>query len=370
MGMKHLEHRPISFSPERPREIQIIDQRFLPHELKVEILSSVDQVEIAIRDMWVRGAPLIGAVAGFGAYFAICEEEEGDRDSLKANIAKLLDSRPTAVNLQWAIEFVVSQVEQAVDSAERIRLARAAAEQIVENEIEACRAIGDLGLKYLREKHGLCERAAPWNFLTHCNAGALACIEHGTATAPIYAAHEQGFDIHVWVDETRPRNQGARLTAWELSQRGIPHTVICDNAAGHVMQKGLVDFVIVGTDRTTSSGDVANKIGTYQKALAAKDNNIPFFVAAPSSSVDWSIQDGLCDIPIEERDPEEVRCIRGLLDNGESAKVLLTCESSSAKNFAFDVTPHRLITALMTERGVCSPGALRELFPDYALIQQ
>ncbi len=357
--------RPISFSAERPEEVQVIDQRALPHELKLVPLRSVRDVETAIRDMWVRGAPLIGAVAGFGAYFAVREQAQDSGNSLDESIARLRETRPTAVNLSWALEYVLSRISDVVDSGERIEKARAAAEEIVEIEIDSCRSIGDFGLAYLQAEHGLYPRSEPWNFLTHCNAGALACIEYGTATAPIYAAHAAGIPVHVWVDETRPRNQGARLTAWELVQRGIPHTLISDNAAGHVMQRGLVDFVIVGTDRTTASGDVANKIGTYQKALAARDSDIPFFVAAPSSSVDWSIEDGVREIPIEERNSDEVRKIRGRTEGGEIAEVLLTCAETSAKNFAFDVTPARLITALMTERGVCSPEGLRSLFPEH-----
>jgi methylthioribose-1-phosphate isomerase len=278
--------------------------------------------------------------------------------------AALLESRPTAVNLRWAVERIMRLVDNTSSDNALANVIRGDAEAICKEDIEICRNIGQHGLALLKEisrnKGG-----DTVNILTHCNAGALATINWGTATAPVYFAHQQGVDVHVWVDETRPRNQGSQLTAWELAKNGVPHTLIVDNAGGHLMQHGRVDIVITGTDRTTRSGDVANKIGTYLKALAAFDNDIPFYVALPSTTIDWSIRDGVADIPIEERDPEEVSHVQGICGE-EPCAVRTTMESTPVGNFAFDVTPARLVTGLITERGICeaSEAGLGELFPE------
>jgi methylthioribose-1-phosphate isomerase len=285
-------------------------------------------------------------------------------EQLRQAAARLAAARPTAVNLAWAVERVLKATSFSSEPRERVRMAHATASAVVAEEIENCRRIGVHGLPIL-EALARGKGGKTVNVLTHCNAGWLACVEHGTATAPIYAAFDRGIDLHVWVDETRPLNQGSRLTAWELAEYGVKHTVITDNAGGHLMQRGQVDLVIVGTDRTTAAGDVANKIGTYLKALAARDNNIPFYVALPSSTFDWNASDGIADIPIEERDPEEVRWVQGW-DGQMQTRVRVCPEASPAANFAFDVTPARLITGLITERGVCRAAAedIRRLFPD------
>ncbi len=346
--------------------IQIIDQRTLPHTFIIEALSTVQDVVRAIKDMHVRGAGLIGAAAGYGMYLATIEATAMESfDEYMAKAAKqLYNSRPTAVNLEWAINKQLSTINQQKTPKEKINAAFLGANEIADQDAIACRNIGEHGL-YLIRKLEKEKKGKTINILTHCNAGWLAFVDYGSATAPIYAAFDKGIDIHVWVDETRPRNQGARLTAWELAQHGVPHTVITDNTGGHLMQQGLVDMVITGTDRTTYTGDVANKIGTYLKALAAKDNNIPFYVALPSSSFDWNIHDGIKDIPIELRDQDEVKYIAGLCD-GKIKKVLLTPVESKAANYAFDVTPARLVTALITERGICaaSESGIRSLFPE------
>lgn len=356
--------------PDNPRAVQIIDQRRLPHELVVVDLHTSADAAAAIRDMAVRGAPLIAATAAYGFWLA-CQEAAGQNDPerfLQTAVAQLRESRPTAVNLFHALDRLETTVSAAVHWAEKTALALRTAEEMVEEDVDICYRIGLHGLEMFQKLYAS-KGGGTLHILTHCNAGRLACIEWGTATAPIYLAHRQGMDIHVWVDETRPRNQGANLTAWELQQAGIPHTVIVDNAGGHLMQHGMVDAVIVGTDRTTRTGDVANKIGTYLKALAAHDNGIPFYVALPSTTLDWSIGDGLRQIPIEERSPDEVRYAEGWHD-GRRARVLLTPEGSGALNPAFDVTPARLVTALITERGVCpaSESGLLALFPEKAWV--
>jgi methylthioribose-1-phosphate isomerase len=332
------------------RAVCIIDQRALPFHLRVEELSSVEEVCTAIRDMHLRGAPLIGVAAAYGMYLAALEAARGGGPEYLHDAARrLVATRPTAVNLAWAVRRQLAELAEADDPKARVRLSLRTAREIEEEDIERCRRIGEHGRPLLAEAsaHGR-ERV---NVLTHCNAGWLACVRHGTATSPIYAAHRAGIPVHVWVDETRPRNQGARLTAWELERAGVPHTVIVDNTGGHLMQRGLVDLVIVGADRVSRRGDVANKIGTYLKALAARDNGIPFYAALPTSSIDWSIRDGLAEIPIEERDAREVRYVEGLA-GGEPTEVLVTSPSSPAANYAFDVTPARLVTALITESGV------------------
>ena len=348
-------------------DVNVIDQRSLPHELVVLELQTVDDIIYAIREMVVRGAPLIGITAAYGVYLAVKNAAAGDGiEDWMAECERIKAARPTAVNLQWAVDRVVAEI-QGRPAAQRIESAKETAGSIAEEEAENCRRIGRHGMRLIetisQEKNG-----ASVNILTHCNAGWLATIAYGTATAPIYTAYDRGIDLHVWVDETRPLNQGARLTAWELGRHGISHAVITDNAGGHLMQHGLVDIVIVGTDRTTYTGDVANKIGTYLKALAARDNEVPFYVALPSSTFDWTLRDGVREIPIEERDPDEVRYVQGHTEEGLRS-VLIPPAASPAANYAFDVTPARLVTGFITERGVCaaSEAAIRALFPEKAL---
>jgi len=346
--------------------VRVIDQRYLPHRFVLEDLRTCAGMTIAIKDMHVRGAGLIGAAAGYGLYLAALEAPKThDIDEFIALAAeKLKAARPTAVNLAWAVDEQLEAIGSVKTRTEKIRKARETARQIADFDAECCRRIGEHGLGIIEELSRV-KGGETVNILTHCNAGWLAFVDYGSASAPIYAAFAKGIDMHVWVDETRPRNQGASLTAWELGQQGVPHTIITDNAGGHLMQHGMVDMVIVGSDRTTHTGDVANKIGTYLKALAARDNNIPFYVALPSSSIDWQMTDGLKEIPIEERDGDEVRYMEGLCE-GEIKKVLLTPETSPAANFAFDVTPARLVTALITERGICQPNkaSIIQLFPE------
>jgi methylthioribose-1-phosphate isomerase len=351
--------------PTRPAELQslwlredgqavcIIDQRALPFRLLIEELEGVEAVCTAIRQMHLRGAPLIGVAAAYGMYLAALEAARGPRlgpEPLHQAALRLVATRPTAVNLAWAVRRQLAELADARDAEERVRLALRTARTIAEEDVERCRRIGEHG-RPLLEGILARKRGGPVNVLTHCNAGWLACLRHGTATAPLYAAHRAGIPLHVWVDETRPRNQGARLTAWELERAGVPHTVIADNAGGHLMQHGQVDLVIVGADRVSRRGDVANKIGTYLKALAARDNGLPFYAALPTSTIDWAIGDGLAEIPIEERDAREVRYVEGLLGE-RTEEVLVGCPSSPAANFGFDVTPARLVTALITEAGV------------------
>jgi methylthioribose-1-phosphate isomerase len=329
-------------------------------------LKTVDDVIFAIQEMLVRGAPLIGVTGAYGIFVAaVTSPEPSIPDTyLRSEANRLKKARPTAVNLAWAVDRMLAIVLQARTPAERIDAARTEAAAIAEEEVDNCRKIGQHGLPLVeairKRKNG-----DTVHILTHCNAGWLACVEYGTATAPMYAAFDAGIDIHVWVDETRPLNQGARLTAWELGRRGIKHTVITDNAGGHLMQHKLVDMVIVGTDRSTYTGDVANKIGTYLKALAAHDNDIPFYVALPSSTFDWTLRDGLRDIPIEERDPDEIRFVQGLHE-GRLQSVLVPPADSPAANYAFDVTPARLVTGFITERGTVAANEddIRQLFPE------
>jgi methylthioribose-1-phosphate isomerase len=342
----------------------IIDQRWLPHELVIEELRSVECVVTAISDMHVRGAPLIGATAAAGMYIAALHADH-TTEALQSAASELKASRPTAVNLEWAISQCLSRIDAHSSPTERLEILRKAFLEIRQQEIDACYQIGVHGVSIIEGLAKTRNDERPIQILTHCNAGWLACVDYGTATAPIYEAHNRGIPVHVWVDETRPRNQGARLTAWELLEHGVPHTIITDNAGGHLMQHALVDLVIVGTDRTTRTGDVANKIGTYLKALAAYDCQIPFYVAAPSSSIDWSLTDGR-SIPIEQRDEDEVKCIQGRV-NGKIERVLLTPEASPAANYAFDVTPARLVTGLITERGICpaTENGICGLFPEH-----
>jgi methylthioribose-1-phosphate isomerase len=343
--------------------VQVIDQTLLPHKFVIRDLRSVEDAERAIRTMIVRGAPLIGAAAAYGVALAMAADPSDA--NLAAACDALMASRPTAVNLRWALDELRALLAPLPQSARRAAAYRRAAE-ICDEDAEICRRIGENGL-------GLVRRLKPRdgrriNALTHCNAGWLATVDWGTALAPIYQAHDAGIPIHVWVDETRPRNQGASLTAWELGKHGVPHTVIADNAGGHLMQRGQVDFCIVGTDRTTRRGDVCNKIGTYLKALAAHDNAVPFYVGLPYPSIDWTIEDGHRDIPIEERHAHEVSRLTGRTDRGEVVTIDVLPEGSPAANPAFDVTPARLVTALVTERGVCpaSEAGLLSLYPEQA----
>lgn len=342
--------------------VRIIDQRWLPHDFRVAELRTMAEAATAIRDMWVRGAPLIGATAAYGV--ALAMEADPSDPGLAAAYDGLRRTRPTAINLLWALDRLQATLAP-LPPARRAAAAYAKAAAICDEDVAINQAIGDAGLEIIAaiaaRKNG-----APVNILTHCNAGWLATVDWGTATAPIYRAFHAGLPLHVWVDETRPRNQGAQLTAWELASHGVPHTLIVDNAGGHLMQRGDVDMVIVGTDRTTARGDVCNKIGTYLKALAALDNGVPFYVALPSPTVDWSVQDGLAEIPIEERDATEVTEVWGRRADGALSAVRICPEATGAANPAFDVTPARLVTALVTERGVCAASAagLAELFPE------
>lgn len=343
--------------------VNIIDQTRLPFEFAVIRLQSVEEAAHAIRSMQVRGAPLIGATAAYGVCLALrrdCSDE-----TLEAACAMLMATRPTAVNLRWALE-EMRQAVRNLPRERRLEAAYARAAALCDDDVETCRRIGEHGLQIIRQ-HAERKQGGCVNILTHCNAGWLATVDWGTATAPIYQAHDQGLPVHVWVDETRPRNQGASLTAFELGQHGVPHTIVTDNAGGHLMQQGRVDLCIVGTDRTTATGDVANKIGTYLKALAAQDNHVPFYVALPHSSIDWSLDDGFA-IPIEERGGEEVTHITGRLPDGRIAAVEIAAPGSLAGNPAFDVTPARLVTGLITERGVCpaSREGLLSLYPERA----
>ena len=340
------------------RAIEVIDQRRLPHEFITLRLDDVAAVTEAIRSMVIRGAPLIGAVAGYGVCFAAESATDDDIDHAVATAgAQLQAARPTAVNLRWAVEFVTQQIAGCSRSESKRQAARNAARQIVSDERERSRRIGMVGLPLIEAiaaKH-----ARPVNVLTHCNAGWLATIDFGTATAPVYAAHDRGVPVHVWVDETRPRNQGAALTAYELGEHGVPHTVIADNAGGHLMQHGQVDLVIVGADRVAANGDTANKIGTYLKALAANDCGVPFYVALPTSTFDLSAADGSA-IPIEERSADEVRFLDGMGPTGPT-RIRLVPETSAAANPAFDVTPARLVTAFITEAGIIHASGIREI---------
>ena len=365
MNYNGTHYRTIWPDPQNSRQICIIDQRKLPHDFVVETISTVEQMITAIRDMHVRGAGLIGAAAGFGMYLATLQAPDASFEAFMGQAARNLDaSRPTARNLMWAVERILSTIAEAAPPGEKRALAFAAACAIADEDAHFCQRIGIHGLQIIEEisrrKNG-----APVNILTHCNAGWLAFVDHGSATAPVYAARDAGLAVHVWVDETRPWNQGSRLTAWELHQEGIPNTLICDNTGGHLMQLGQVDMVIVGADRVTHTGDVVNKIGTYLKALAAKDNDVPFFVALPSSTFDWKLDNGM-EIPIEQRSGEEITTLTGKDRHGELRTVFLAGEETRAANYSFDVTPARLVSGLITERGMVKPerNAIHRLFPE------
>jgi methylthioribose-1-phosphate isomerase len=355
MKVKEKKYRTIWFEN---NIVKIIDQTKLPHQFLVKDLKKVKDSINAIKTMEVRGAPLIGATAAYGLVLSIIENN--DRSFLQKSSEDLISSRPTAINLKWAVDRMMKKLS-GINSNEILKIALEEAKMIVEEDVEFCKNIGLNGLKIIEEIYN--KKKDTVNILTHCNAGWLATIDWGTATSPIYHAHQKGIKVHVWVDETRPRNQGANLTSFELNEEGIPNTVIADNTGGILMQRGQVDMCIVGTDRTLSTGDVTNKIGTYLKALAAKDNNVPFYVALPSSTIDWSIKDPK-DIIIEERDAIELSHIEGLDKDNKLQKVLIYPKKSKALNLAFDITPAKLVTGLITEKGVCeaSENGLKGLF--------
>ena len=348
--------RPLRATPARDA-VTVIDQRLLPHRLRLERLDTPQMVFTAIRDMWVRGAPLIGATAAYG--LALQMRRDGSDASLEQGAAWLRNARPTAVNLMWALDRMLRRLRPLPADARAVA-AWDEADAIAEDDVRTNAALGQHGLALLQAialRKAQSGKPGPVNVLTHCNAGWLATVDWGTATAPIYQAHEAGLPVHVWVDETRPRNQGASLTAWELGQAGVPHTLVADNAGGHLMQHGQVDIVFVGCDRVTARGDVCNKIGTYLKALAARDNGLPFYVAMPTSTLDRSLQDGLAEIPIEERSAREVTHLAGRTAMGQVVEVAIAPEGTRAANPAFDVTPARLVTGLITEHGVVAATA-------------
>jgi methylthioribose-1-phosphate isomerase len=346
-------YRSVWFEDSKPGIVHIIDQEKLPFFFKIKELRSVEDVYNAIKKMSVRGAPAIGVTGAFGMYLATVNisTHKQPKEYLREAADYLISCRPTAVNLSWAVNKVLTELTKTTRQIEWPEKALLTAKEICENEVTNCKKIGINGLALI-ENISIKNPGAPVNILTHCNAGWLACVDYGTALAPIFAAHEKGIPLHVWVDETRPRNQGALLTTYELGNCGIPCSLVTDNTGGHLMQKGMVDIVLVGSDRTTRSGDVANKIGTYLKALAASDNKVPFYVALPSSSIDLSVSDGSSEIEIEERDPEEVSFVSGFADN-KITSVRICPENTKSVNFGFDITPARLITGLITEKGIC-----------------
>ncbi len=364
MKVNHVPYRSIWLN-EDSWSVAIIDQTYLPHEFVICSLRHMEDAAEAISTMRVRGAPLIGATAAYG--MALAMREQADDNSLSGAYARLLETRPTAINLKWALERLRIALEP-LQPQERCAVAYSMAREICDEDVEINNRLGELGLGLIR---GLWEKRRndtdTLHILTHCNAGWLATVDWGTALAPIYKAHDVGIPVHVWVDETRPRNQGAALTAWELQAHGVPHDVIVDNAGGHLMQQGLVDLCLTGTDRTARNGDVCNKIGTYLKALAAHDNEVPFYVCLPSPTIDWNITDGVTGIPIEEREATEVTQVSGKTVTGETVSVQITPDGVRARNFAFDVTPARLLTGLITERGICpaSAAGLESLFPEH-----
>ena len=357
MKIEGKEYRTIWFD-EKDQVVKIIDQTKLPHQFIIKDLKTVKDSINAIKTMEVRGAPLIGATAAYGLVLAIMENN--DQSFLKQSSENLIKSRPTAINLKWAVDRMMKKLV-GVNSEKILTIALNEAKDICEEDIKFCENIGLNGLKIIEEIYN--KKKDTVNILTHCNAGWLATINWGTATSPIYHAHKKGIPVHVWADETRPRNQGANLTSYELNEEGISNTIIADNTGGILMQRGEVDICIVGTDRTLSTGDVANKIGTYLKALAAHDNNVPFYVALPSSTIDWEIKD-FKNIPIEERNSEELSQIEGLDENNKVKKIKIYPKKSKAMNIAFDVTPAKYVTGLITEKGICeaSTEGLKKLF--------
>ncbi|WP_415295646.1 S-methyl-5-thioribose-1-phosphate isomerase [Candidatus Pelagibacter sp. Uisw_113] len=355
MKIQNKEYRTIWFEDNM---VKIIDQTKLPHQFIIKDLKTVKDAINAIKVMEVRGAPLIGGTAAYGIALAI--QENNDPEFIKKSSEELIESRPTAINLKWAVDRMMKKL-LGINSDQILDIALKEAKEICDEDEKFCESIGINGLKIIEEIYN--KKKDTVNILTHCNAGWLATINWGTATSPIYHAHQKGIPVHVWVDETRPRNQGANLTSYELNEENIPNTIIADNTGGILMQRGDVDMCIVGTDRTLSNGDVCNKIGTYLKALAAHDNNVPFYVALPSSTIDWKIKEGK-DIPIEERNSEELSHVEGLDENNEIKKVLIYPKKSKAMNLAFDVTPAKYVTGLITEKGICeaSSDALNKMF--------
>ena len=366
MQIQGKHHHTIWLNQDDERTIYVFDQRYFPHKIEVFSITNSDEAAFAIKEMVVRGAPLIGVTAAYGMYLGCLEaiSQNNPEDHISKVATKLKKTRPTAVNLTWAVDLILNKIKSSENPTDKANIALQTAHQIKQEDIDICFRIGNYGLNLIKEIAQK-KQGEVVNILTHCNAGWLATIDWGTATSPIYQAHQAGIKVHVWVDETRPRNQGANLTAFELNEQGIPHTLIVDNAGGHLMQHDMVDIVIVGTDRTTRNGDVANKIGTYLKALAAYDNNIPFYVALPSSTLDCSIGDGVKEIPIETRDEKEVKYIQGK-DNETLKSVLICPEDSPAVNYGFDVTPAKYVTGLITERGICSATqeGIKNLFPE------
>ncbi len=368
MLVKENHYQTIWISQEDENTVHIINQQLLPFAFEIMDLHSVFDTFLAIKEMYVRGAPLIGVTGAVGVYLFLKNEIDSksyDFQKVKETGEYLKTARPTAVNLAFAIDEILNAVHFANDYNEAVEIAKKTTENLINKEVEYSYNIGKAGLKLI-EEISIRKKGEVVNILTHCNAGWLACIDYGTATAPIYLAYEKGIKLHIWVDETRPRNQGARLTAWELQQQGVPCTIITDNAGGHLMQHEMVDMVIVGSDRTTVNGDVANKIGTYLKALAAKHNNIPFYVALPSSTIDWNMEDGVANIPIEKRDASEISRIEGVNSEGQMDTLYIMPEGSSFLNYGFDVTPAELVTGLITEKGICkaSKEGIRSLFPE------
>ena len=357
MRIENKEYRTIWFD-EGSQSVKIIDQTKLPHQFIIKDLKTAKEAVNAIKTMEVRGAPLIGGTAAYGIFLAV--KESNDPDFIKKSSEDLIQSRPTAINLKWAVDRMMKRILN-INSDEILDKALKEAKEICDEDEKFCENIGLNGLKIIEEIYN--KKKNTVNILTHCNAGWLATINWGTATSPIYQAHKKGIPVHVWVDETRPRNQGANLTSYELNEEGVSNTIIADNTGGILMQRGDVDMCIVGTDRTLSTGDVCNKIGTYLKALAAYDNHVPFYVALPSSTIDWKIKN-FKDIPIEERDPEELSYIEGIDENNDLKKVLIYPKKSKALNLAFDVTPAKYVTGLITEKGVCAASyeALKKMF--------
>ena len=345
--------------------VDVIDQTRLPHAFEIKNLHNLDDACTAIRDMVVRGAPLIGTTAAYGYYLALCDDPSDK--GVEHAYQQLFETRPTAVNLRWALDLVKAKITT-LSPSERAAAAFSQADKIAELDVITNQSIGAHGLELIENIAREKQSGEPVNILTHCNAGWLATVDWGTATAPIYMAHNAGIKVHVWVDETRPRNQGASLTAWELGHHGVPHDLIVDNLGGHLMQQGMVDLCLVGSDRTTRSGDVCNKVGTYLKALAARDNDVPFYVCLPSTTVDWRISNGITEVPIEQRDATEVSQVIGKLSNGDIDHVTITPDGTGVVNYAFDVTPARLITGLVTERAIvkATENDLASNFPEHS----
>jgi methylthioribose-1-phosphate isomerase len=366
MRIKEKHYQTIWLKEDNDKIVCVFDQRYFPHQIQIFEITNSDEAAFAIKEMVVRGAPLIGVTSAYGMYLGCVEAIQFDNpNKYIAEVAtKLKKTRPTAVNLVWAIDIMLEVINSKDRIEDKITAALQKAQEIKQDDIDICFSIGQYGLELIKQIAAK-KKGKPVNILTHCNAGWLATIDWGTATSPIYQAHEAGIKVHVWVDETRPRNQGANLTAFELNEQGVPHTLINDNTGGHLMQHQMVDMVIVGTDRTTRHGDVANKIGTYLKALAAYENGVPFYVALPSSSLDCSLGNGVKEIPIEKRDEKEVKYVQGK-EGGEIKSVLICPEDTPAVNYGFDVTPAKYVTGLITERGICeaSSEAIKKLFPE------